>query len=99
MNTWNTNIRCQCESVVLHYCVCVLTKYLYVLPVLLLCLIFSLLVLQSVFFGFNEVLIVATVTVQPLGVQVNDVCHNGVEEVSVVGDDQDGGLPRLGGLA
>lgn len=65
------------------------------LSVLQLGLILSVLVLQSVFFGFNKVFIVAAVTVQPLGVQVNDVCYHSVEEVSVVRDDQDGGLPRL----
>lgn len=65
------------------------------LSVLQLGLVLSVLVLQSVFFGFNKVFVVATVTVQPLGVQVDDVCYHGVEEVPVVGDDQDGGLPRL----
>lgn len=65
------------------------------LPVLQLGLIFSVLVLQSVFFGFQEVLVVAAVTIKPLGVQMDDVGDNSVEEVSVVGDDQDGGLPRL----
>ena len=65
------------------------------LSVLQLSLVLSVLVFQSVLFGFNEVFVVATVTVQPLGVQVDDVCDYGVEEVSVVGDDQDGGLPRL----
>ncbi len=65
------------------------------LSVLQLGLVLSVLVLQSVLFGFNKVFIVATVTVQPLGVQVDDVCNDGVEEVSVVGDDQDGGLPCL----
>lgn len=73
-------------------CVCV---HLYVLSVLQLGLILSVLVLQSVFFGFNKVFVVTTVTVQPLGVQVDDVCYYGIEEVSVVGDDQDGGLPCL----
>lgn len=67
------------------------------LSVLQLGLILSLLVLQSVLFGFNKVFIVAAVTVEPLGVQVDDVCNHGVQEVSVVGDDQDGGLPGLWG--
>lgn len=53
------------------------------------------LVLQSVFFGFNKVFVVATITVQPLRVQVDDVRYNGVQEVAVMGDNQDGGLPRL----
>lgn len=57
------------------------------LSVLQLGVILSLLVLQSVFFGFNKVFVVATVTVQTLGVQVDDVGHHGVQEVSVVGDD------------
>ena len=69
--------------------------YLYVLPVLQLGLVLSMLVLQSVFLGFHKVFVVATVTVEPLGVQVDDVGYHGVQEVSVVGDDQDGGLPRL----
>lgn len=65
------------------------------LSVLQLSFIFSLLVLESVFFGFNKVFVVATVTVQSLRVQVDDVCYHGVQEVPVMGDDQDGGLPRL----
>lgn len=65
------------------------------LSVLQLSLVLSVLVFQSVLFGFNEVFVVAAVTVQPLGVQVDDVCYYSVEEVSVVGDDQDSGLPRL----
>lgn len=69
--------------------------YLYVLSVLLLRLVLPLLVLQSVLFGFDEVLVVAAVTVQPLGVQVDDVRHHGVQEVPVVGHHQDSGLPRL----
>lgn len=73
----------------------VLRQYLYVLSILQLGLVLSLLVLQSVFFGFDKVFIVATVTVEPLGVQVDDVCNHGVQEVSVVRHDQDGGLPRL----
>lgn len=48
--------------------VCVPLRYLYVLPVLLLRLVLPLLVLQSVLFGFDEVLVVAAVAVQPLGV-------------------------------
>lgn len=79
----------------MHLYVCVPLRYLYVLSVLLLRLVLPLLVLQSVLFGFNEVLVVAAVTVQPLGVQVDDVRHHGVQEVSVVGHHQDGGLPRL----
>lgn len=81
--------------VTVHLYVRVPIRYLNVLPVLLLCLVLPLLVLQSVLFGFNKVLIVAAVTVQPLGVQVDDVRHHGVQEVSVVGHHQDGGLPRL----
>lgn len=73
----------------------VILCYLYVLSVLLLCFILPLLVLQSVLFGFNEVLIVTTVTVQPLGVEVDDVRHHSVQEVPVMGNHQDGGLPRL----
>lgn len=75
-------------------CTCV---YLYVLSVLQLGLVLSLLVLQSVLFGFNKIFVVAAVTVKPLGVQVDDVCDHGIQEVSVVGDDQDGGLPGLQG--
>lgn len=56
------------------------------LSVLQLGLVLSMLVLQSVFFGFNKVFVVATVTVQPLGMQVDDVCYHGIEEVSVVGN-------------
>lgn len=65
------------------------------LSVLQLGLILSVLVLQSVFFGFNKVFVVTAVTVQLLGVQVDDICYYGIEEVSVMGDDQDGGLPCL----
>lgn len=61
-------------------------QYLYMLPVLQLGLVLSMLVLQSVFFGFNKVFVVTTVTVQPLGMQVYDVCYHGIEEVSVVGN-------------
>lgn len=68
---------------------------LYVLSVLHLGLVLPLLVLQSVLFSFDKVFVVSTVTVQPLGVQVNDICYHRVEEVSVVGDNEDGGLPCL----
>lgn len=57
------------------------------------------LVLQAILFGLQEVLVVATVSVQPLRVQVDDVCRHSIQEVSVVGDDQDGGLPRLRGTS
>lgn len=70
-------------------------QYLYVLSVLQLGLVLPLLVLQSVLFGFNEVFIVAAVTVEPLGVEVDDVRYHGIQEVSVMRHDQDGGLPRL----
>lgn len=56
------------------------------LPVLQLGLVLPVLVLQSVFFRFDKVFIVSTVTVQPLGVQVDDVCDHRVEEVPIVGD-------------
>lgn len=97
MNTWNakTPAVSVCGEVHLCVCVCVPLRYLYVLSVLLLRLVLPLLVLQSVLFGFDEVLVVAAVTVQPLGVQVDDVRHHGVQEVPVVGHHQDGGLPRL----
>ena len=65
------------------------------LSVLQLGLVLSLLVLQSVFFGFNKVFVVAAVTVEPLRVKVDDVRYHGVQKVSVMGDDQDGRLPRL----
>ena len=65
------------------------------LSVLKLSIIYPLLVFNSVFFGLDKVLIVAPVTVQPLGVQVDDVRYHGIEEVTVVGHYQDGGLPRL----
>lgn len=68
---------------------------LYVLSVLHLGLVLPLLVLQSVLFSFDKVFVVSTVTVQPLGVQVDDICYHRVEEVSVVGDNEDGGLPCL----
>lgn len=61
-------------------------RYLYVLSVLHLGLVLPLLVLQSVLFSFDKVFVVSTVTVQPLGVQVDDICDHCVEEVSVVGD-------------
>lgn len=66
-----------------------------VLSVLHLGLVLPLLVLQSVLFSFDEVFVVSTVTVQPLGVQVDDIRYHRVEEVSVVGDNEDGGLPCL----
>lgn len=69
--------------------------YLYVFPVLELRFILSLLVLQTVLLGFNEVLVVATVTVQPLGLQVDDVRDHGVKEISVVRHYKNRGLPRL----
>lgn len=69
--------------------------YLDMLSILELGLIFPLLVLQTVLLGFDKVLIVATVTLQPLGVQVDDVSHHGIQEVPVMGNHQNGGLPRL----
>lgn len=61
-------------------------SYLDVLSVLQLGLVLPLLVLQSVFFRFDKVFVVSTVTVQPLGVQVDDVRYHRIQEVSVVGD-------------
>lgn len=64
----------------------VLQRHLYVLSVLQLGLVLPVLVLQSVFFSFDKVFVVSAVTVQPLGVQVDDICHHRIQEVSVVGD-------------
>lgn len=64
----------------------VLLWYLYMLPILQLGLVLPVLVLQSVFFTFDEVFIVSTVTVQSLGVQVDNICYHRIEEVSVMGD-------------
>lgn len=88
---------CTCVYLFVPVCTVCTCVYLYVLSVLQLGLVLSLLVLQSVLFGFNKIFVVAAVTVKPLGVQVDDVCDHGIQEVSVVGDDQDGGLPGLQG--
>lgn len=60
--------------------------HLYVLPVLQLGLVLPVLVLQPVFFSFDKVFVVSAVTVQPLGVQVDDIGYHRIQEVSVVGD-------------
>lgn len=60
--------------------------YLYMLSILQLGLVLPVLILQSVFFTFDEVFIVSTVTVQSLGVQVDNICYHRIEEVSVMGD-------------
>lgn len=60
------------------------------LSILLLSLILALLVLQPLFFDLDEVLKIATIAVEPLRVEVDDVSGHGVQEVPVVGHNQDG---------
>lgn len=67
------------------------------LAILLLGLIFTLLIEQPLLLALDEGLKVSPVTIQPLAVQVDDVCGYGIQEVAVVGDDQDCGGPRLRG--
>lgn len=67
------------------------------LAILLLGLIFTLLIEQSLLLALDVGLKVSSVTIQPLAVQVDDVCGYGIQEVAVVGDDQDCGGPRLRG--
>lgn len=67
------------------------------LAILLLGLVFTLLVEQPLLLALDEGLKVSPVTVQPLAVQVDDVCGYGIQEVAVMGDDQDCGGPRLRG--
>ena len=69
--------------------------HLYVISVLFLGLVFLLLVLESFVAGACEGLVVAAVGVDDPRLQVEDVCDNGVEELTVVGHYQDGGRPRL----
>lgn len=59
------------------------------LAILLLGLVFTLLVEQPLLLALDEGLKVSPVTVQPLAVQVDDVCGYGIQEVAVMGDDQD----------
>lgn len=61
--------------------------HLDVLAILLLCLIFALLIKQPLLLALDEGLKVSPVTIEPLAVQVDDVCGNGIQEVAVVRDD------------
>lgn len=83
MKTWDAKVGTVRR--VLSPAVSVPQRYLYVLPVLQLRLVLPVLVLQPVFFSFDKVFVVSAVTVQPLGVQVDDVCDHRIQEVSVVG--------------
>lgn len=74
-----------------------LLPHLDMLAILLLGLIFTLLTEQPLLLALDEGLKVSPVTIQPLAVQVDDVCGYGIQEVAVVGDDQDCGGPRLVG--
>lgn len=74
-----------------------LLSHLDMLAILLLGLIFTLLIEQSLLLALDEGLKVSPVTIQPLAVQVDDVCGYGIQEVAVMGDDQDCGGPCLRG--
>ena len=66
-----------------------------VITVLLLRIVLSLLVLEPVSAYLDESLVVASVGVDALCVQMQDVRHYGVEELSVVRHDKDRRHPRL----
>lgn len=65
------------------------------LAVLLLRFIFTLLVEETLLLALDESLKVAPVPVEPLTVQVNDVGGDSIEEVAIMGDDEDSGGPCL----
>jgi len=69
--------------------------HLYVISVLFLGIVFFLLVFESFVARACEGLVVAAVGVYDPCMQVEDVCDDGVEELTVVGHYQDGGGPRL----
>lgn len=60
--------------------------HLDVLAVLLLGLILSLLAEQPLLLALDEGFKVPSIAVQPLAVQVDDVCGNGIQEVAVMRD-------------
>lgn len=72
-----------------------LNIYLYVLSVLMLSLIFPLLVFQPFLFSLYEVFIIASIRLQTLRMQVNNVGGHGVQEIAVMRHNQDSGLPGL----
>lgn len=61
--------------------------HLDVLAILLLRLVLALLIEQSLLLALDEGLKVSPVAIQPLAVQVDDVCSDGIQEVPVVRDD------------
>lgn len=74
-----------------------LAPHLDMLAILLLCLIFTLLVEQPLLLALDEGLKVSPVAIEPLAVQMNDVCGYGIQEVAVVGDNQNCRGPCLEG--
>lgn len=65
------------------------------LAILLLRFIFTLLVEETLLLALDESLKVTPVPVQPLTVQMNDVGGDSIEEVAIMGDDEDCGGPGL----